>query len=376
MRVFIAMKKGTVFRVREPGWLCGLAGLVMVLAGSWGCATMINEFYSHSPPRLADPKNAPPVPAPLTPPRELNKMSLPAYRIEPPDVISIEMFKMVPIPPYRIETYDVLAIRVLGTLLDQPIDGYYLVDADGTVDLGPAYGRVRIAGMTLEEARQTITRHLEAVLRQPEVSLQLARASGIQPVTGTYLVGPDGSINLRAYGTVRVAGLTIVEAKQAIERHLTQYFDSPEVAVDVVGYNSKVYYIITQGAGMGDNVIRVPITGNETVLDALSQVRGLSQLSSKQIWIARPAPPELGCQQILPIDWDAITQGAMTATNYQILPGDRIYISQDEAMAWSNFISKILTPVERVAGAAGLGASTIRQFQYLGEKGGGGGPWW
>ncbi|MCS7306527.1 MAG: polysaccharide biosynthesis/export family protein [Thermoguttaceae bacterium] len=370
------MKEPIVFRLSGPGGLYGLAGLAVLLGLSCGCATMINEFYSHSPPRLVDPKNAPPVPAPVQPPRELNKISLPAYRIEPPDVISIEMLKMIPIPPYRIEIYDVLAIRVLGTLLDQPIDGYYLVDADGTVDLGPAYGRVRIAGMTLEEARQTITRHLEAVLRQPEVSLQLARASGIQPVTGTYLVGPDGTINLRAYGTVRVAGMTLVEAKQAIERHLTQYFDSPEVAVDVVGYNSKVYYIITQGAGMGDNVIRVPITGNETVLDALSQVRGLSQLSSKQIWIARPAPPELGCQQILPVDWDAITQGGMTATNYQILPGDRIYIAQDEAMAWSNFISKIFTPVERVAGVAGLGASTIRQFQYLGEQGGGGGPWW
>lgn len=347
----------------------------MVLGWSCGCASLINEFYTHTPPRLVDPYHAPPVPASMAPPRELAKVTLPAYRIEPPDDISIEMLKMVPIPPYRIEVYDVLAIRVLGTLLDQPIDGYYLVDAEGTVDLGPAYGRVRIAGMTLEEARQTITRHLEAVLRQPEVSLQLARASAIQPVSGIYRVGPDGTINLRAYGTVRVAGMTIPEAKQAIERHLSQYFDSPEVAVDVVGYNSKCYYIIIQGAGMGDNVFRVPITGNETVLDALAQVRGLSQLSSKQIWIARPAPPEFGCQQILPVDWDALAQGGMTATNYQILPGDRIYIAQDEALAWSNFISKILTPVERIAGAAGLGASTIRQFQYLGEERGGG-PWW
>ncbi|HOM16892.1 MAG TPA: polysaccharide biosynthesis/export family protein, partial [Thermoguttaceae bacterium] len=230
----MAMERGKLVSGNSAGqWMC-LVGLAMVLGLSWGCASVINEFYTHTPPRLVDPKNAPPVPPASAPPRELAKMSLPAYRIEPPDVISIEMLKMVPIPPYRIETYDVLAIRVLGTLLDQPIEGYYLVDADGTVDLGPAYGRVRIAGMSIEEARQTITRHLEAVLRQPEVSLQLARSSGVQPVTGTYLVGPDGTINLRAYGTVRVAGMTIVQAKQAIERHLTQFFDSPEVALDVV----------------------------------------------------------------------------------------------------------------------------------------------
>ena len=55
-------------------------------------------------------------------------------------------------------------------------------------------------------------------------------------------------------------------------------------------YNSKVYYVITEGAGQGDLVARLPITGNETVLDAISQINGLSRLSSKNIWIARPTP--------------------------------------------------------------------------------------
>ena len=59
--------------------------------------------------------------------------------------------------------------------------------------------------------------------------------------------------------------------------------------MDVVAYNSKVYYIITQGAGLGDSVRRLPVTGNETVLDAISQIGGLSQVSSKNIWIARPS---------------------------------------------------------------------------------------
>lgn len=346
----------------------GLALLALLwVPTACGCYTLTSEFYAHALPNLPDPRNAPPVPPEMAPPRELAKMSLPAYRIEPPDVLTIEMVKMVPLPPYRIETYDVLAINVQGTLLDQPIQNYYVVEGEGTVELGPAYGKVRIAGMTMDEAKQAITRHLEATLKAPEVSLQLARASGVQPVTGTYLVGPDGTINLRAYGTVRLAGMTLVEAKQALEKHLTQFLDSPEVSLDVAGYNSKVYYIITQGAGQGDNVVRVPITGNETVLDAISQVRGLSQLSSTDIWIARPAPPEFGCQQILPVDWEAMTQGAMTATNYQILPGDRVYIAQDEAMAWTNFIAKVTGPIERVAGVAGLGASTIRQFQNMGR---------
>ena len=79
-------------------------------------------------------------------------ISLPSYRVEPPDILQVEMLKLVPLPPYRIAIYDVLQIRVLGTILDQPIDGFFLVEGEGIISLGPAYGSVRDVGMTIEEA--------------------------------------------------------------------------------------------------------------------------------------------------------------------------------------------------------------------------------
>ena len=306
-----------------------------------------------------------PTPPPIEPPRELSMRSLPAYRIEPPDILQIELMKMVPLPPYRVEAYDVLTIQVLGTLLDAPINNYYMVEAEGQVNLGPAYGEIQIAGMTIEEATEAIRQKLLGTLRQPEVSIELARASGMAPVTGTYLVGPDGTVNLRQYGAVRVAGMTVTEAKLVVERHLQEFFDSPEVSVDVAAYNSKVYYVITQGANMGDNVVRVPVTGNETLLDAVSQVQGLSQVSSKKIWIARPAPGGFGCEQILPVDWKAITRGGVTETNYQLLPGDRIFIAHDPMIAFTNFIAKAKGPFEHVLGFGGLTSSTIRAFRSV-----------
>jgi polysaccharide export outer membrane protein len=307
------------------------------------------------------------------PPRELAKVSLPVYRIEPPDVVQIEVLKVVPLPPYRIESLDVLQISCSGTLPDQPILGYFLVDAEGMVDLGPGYGSVRVAGMTIPQARDAIDAHLRKVLKMPEVSLQLARAASVQAVSGNYLVASDGTINLRQYGLVRVSGMTLAEARAAIERQLSVFFDSPKVSLDVVAYNSKVYYIITEGAGMGDNIVRVPVTGNETVLDALGQVRGLSQLSSKKIWIARPAPYEFQCEQILPVDYEAVTRGASVATNYQIMPGDRLFIAEDRNMALANFLGKVISPFERVAGFAGLTASTIRNYSVPFNSTSGGG---
>jgi polysaccharide biosynthesis/export protein len=332
--------------------------LLLAIVGLAGCHAV--DFY--------DTGLQQPVPPELEPPRELNMVSLPAYRVSPPDILMIEMLKTVPLPPYRIDIYDVLQIRVLGTLVDQPIDNFFLVEGEGIVTLGPAYGRVHVAGMTVEEASAAITAKLRAMLERPEVSVQLARTSGTSPVTGEYLVGPDGTVNLRQYGTLHVAGKTITEIRVALNKHLAQFFDSPDASVDVRQYNSRVFYVITEGAGMGDNIRRVPITGSDTVMDALSAVNGLSQVSSAQVWVARPAPGNFGCEQILPVDYEAITKGASTATNYQIMPGDRVFVAGDNMIAANTWLTKMTAPLERLLGIASLGTSSARGWETLGRE--------
>lgn len=336
-----------------------LGGLVSLL----GCQTMGTPAGPPTQAHEAAMQEAAPVE--MAPPRELQKMTLPCYRVEPPDVLQIEVTKVVPLPPYRLEVYDVLQIEVLGALAEQPIANLFMVEVDGMVNFGPTYGRVRLLGLSVDEASLAIQRHLGQVLRTPQVSLRLVQATGVQPVSGVFLVGPDGTVNLRSYGQVGVAGMTLAEAKLTLQQHLSRFLESPNVTVDVVSYNSKVYYIITQGAGLGDSIVRVPITGNETVLDALSQIQGFSQVSSKEVWIARPAPQGSHCEQVLPVDWVAITQGGSTGTNYQILPGDRVYIAEDHTIATTNFISKILSPFERIVGFAGLTGTTVRTYKNL-----------
>src|SRR5262249_18276970 len=148
--------------------------------------------------------------------------------------------------------------------------------------------------------------------------------------SGQHLVRQDGTIDLGSYGCVMVAGLTLAQAKVAIERHLSQYLLEPELSIDVLAYNSKVYYVIFDGAGYGMSAYPFPTPGRETVLDAISQISGLPAVSStRKIWVARPAPPNHPCMQILPVDWLAITQGGATTTNYQLFPGDRVYVQSD-----------------------------------------------
>ena len=140
--------------------------------------------------------------------------------------------------------------------------------------------------------------------------------------------------------------------------------------MDVYAYNSKVYYVITQGAGLGDGVFRFPITGNETVLDAISQINGLQQVSSTKIWVARPTD-EPGKVQNLPVNWQQITAGANACTNYQILPGDRVFIQEDKLIALDTGLAKIMAPIERVMGFSLLGVGTVTRFSGPVLQGGG-----
>ena len=323
-------------------------------------------------------------------PRELDKATIPVYRVEPPDVLLVEAVNNIRPAGMPLRAGEQLVIRASGLLFPtepdpDPVEAeFYLINSlfviqpDGAVDLGPVYGSVPVAGLSLRDAEQAIIRHLreEIGLAEPRVSVSLPDLAGRQAIAGELLVGPDGTINLGIYGTIYVAGMTVEEIKQVLEAHLAQFMLEPEVRVSVLGYNSKMFYVITDGGGFGEQVVRLPYTGNETVLDAVSQIQGLSDVSSKNMWVARPADPEMPCAQKLPVDWRGITQDGLTATNYQLFPGDRIYIKADHLIATDNHLSKILAPLERLAGAVTLGSGAARSIEFydrFGQFGGGGG---
>ncbi|MBN2580001.1 MAG: polysaccharide biosynthesis/export family protein [Pirellulales bacterium] len=351
-----------LFTSREISGLAGLVTLISFLAGS-GCQTV------QKPPAPA-PVAAVPVQACSFTPQELHKTVLPTYVIEPPDILTIDAIRVVPRSPYHLRSLDALSIQVQGTFPDAPISGVYVIEPGGFVQLGPRYGSVHVAGMTLEEAQAAIQRQLLPVLRTPVTFVGLAQVASGQQIAGLHLVGPDGTVTLGSYGSVPVVGMTIAQAKSAIERHLSYYFDHPEVAVDIYAYNSKMYYIVTQGAGLGDGVYRFPVTGNETVLDAIAQINGLQQVSSKKIWIARPTC-QPGAVQVLPVKWEEITAEACASTNYQILPGDRVFIAEDKMIALDTSLAKITAPFERIMGFSLLGVGTATRFSGPVLQGGG-----
>jgi len=295
-------------------------------------------------------------------PNEEFKTTLPLYVVEPPDILLIDALRVIPKAPYRLEPLDIVQIESENVLPDYPITGEYQIDASGRVNLGSQYGKATISGLTIDEAETAIQDKLLELLVNPVTTINLLETAGSQQIAGEHQVAPDGMVNLGTYGQVYVAGLTLEQVKEAIEKKLDEYLEAPEVIVDVSAYNSKFYYVISDGAGLGDQVVRLPINGGETVLDAISEIGGLGGQATKDIWVARPSPDHGGYEQRLPVNWDAICKQGITATNYQIFPGDRVFIRASELNRIDAMVARATAPVERIAGTLFLGTATIRNL--------------
>ncbi|HLJ12359.1 MAG TPA: polysaccharide biosynthesis/export family protein [Planctomycetaceae bacterium] len=319
-------------------------------------------------------------------PTEMQKVSIPPYRVEAPDILSIEAVNNIRPAEDPLHAGDELVILASNTLPIDPqgdaveqefkripmyrnADGSpvpYRVQSDGTVDLGPEYGAVLVEGLTVKDTRLAIEKHLRdnAGLDEPKVTVSMPNVNGKQLISGEHLIRPDGTVSLGVYGSVYVNGMTLDEVKSAVEEHLSHYIHQPEMQIDVLAYNSKVIYVISDGAGSGESLVRVPFTGNETVLDVMSQVDGLSEVSAKNnLWLARPGPHGSEVTQKMAIDWRGITQDAVTTTNYQLLPGDRIYVKADPLIVADSTIAKFTVPLSRLLGFTLLGNGTVRSLQ-------------
>ncbi len=130
-------------------------------------------------------------------------------------------------------------------------------------------------------------------------------------------------LNLRAY--LKDEDLGLVEDGRAIEPARSR-----RLAVDVSAYNSKFYYVQGSVAQPG----RFHVTGNETVLDAITLAGGLLPgVGSHNVRLVRPAPTGAGREQVLPVNLAAIVVAGDTTTNYQLIPGDRLIVYGDPPAA-------------------------------------------
>jgi len=138
-------------------------------------------------------------------------------------------------------------------------------------------------------------------------------------------VMPDGTIDLGQYGRIVVAGMIVEQIEIAVTAAVQSLHPDKVIKPINVRLNvaeSAVYYVMGEVNAPGS----YPLIGRETVLDGIVTAGGLSDRASEcQVILSRPTPPG-SCRIVLPVCYDRVVQLGDTTTNYQLRPGDRIFV--------------------------------------------------
>ena len=173
------------------------------------------------------------------------------------------------------------------------------------------------------------------VMRHPEVSSQ-------------FIVNSEGKIQYQFVGDIKVAGLTKEEASKLIIEKLSAYIVSPDVTVKIIGYNSKVVYVIGEVANPG----RIFMHGDTiTVREALLE-SGLPLLSAstKKCPLITPAASAKPAHKDVNV-FNLLYEGDLRE-NLVMKPGDVLYIPATILSKAMRVISPVTQPVTTGAGGA------------------------
>ena len=245
----------------------------------------------------------------ISTPKELLKQPLPTYMVEIGDTVLIEAVK-----------FDA-SIRLPGDQVIKP---------DGHISLGE-FGEYMAHGKTIEQIGLEVQQLIDDQIRRDlEVAYQIERRQrendevladrrnaasvDLEEDDDDDLTDDDNELSLKS--------IEDEESRIALERRILESILSNEISVRLVTWDSKKIYVLGEVNSPGS----FDYNGTHTVLDALIEAGGLtSGANEHKILVARPTTCN-SCRIVMTVCYDQIVQLGDTTSNYQLMPGDRVFV--------------------------------------------------
>ena len=139
-------------------------------------------------------------------------------------------------------------------------------------------------------------------------------------------VTDDGRITMPLIGKVDVSGLTPTEVEQRIKTLLEKFINKPDVSVTVLEAGSKPISVIGAVTRPG----RIGITGNITLIQAITQAGGLASGYGRTLYVLRTAAN--GLTEQIAIDIDDLMVNGNPDLNLPLRANDVINVPIDSAI--------------------------------------------
>jgi polysaccharide biosynthesis/export protein len=206
----------------------------------------------------------------------------------------------------------------------------------------------------------------------PDDQLVIRALEGLDLADKPVLIGTNGNITLPLIGRVKAAGLTVEQLEAEIASRLKVYVQEPQISVTVTEFRSQPVSVF--GAVTTPGVVQ--LRGRKTLYEVLSMAGGPRETAGSTVSIIRLAengpiplpgagPDATGRYSSAELDMQQILDGKNPAANIEIMPHDVISVSQGNARTLY-----VVGDVQR-AGAFNLGSQhTVSVLSALSLAGG------
>lgn len=137
-------------------------------------------------------------------------------------------------------------------------------------------------------------------------------------------VSQNGTVSLPLIGAVRVGGLTVTEAQDAIGGKLKEYVIHPQVTLFIKEYSNKKVFVLGEVKSPGS--YELPPEAKLTVLEAVSLAGGFTPIAAPdRTKVIRAID---GRNQSFVIEVSAITKRGEKQKDIPLEPSDVVYVPQ------------------------------------------------
>lgn len=255
---------------------------------------------------------------------------------------------LVPMDNYTVEISDTVSVEPVSFDATIRLPGDQVVKPDGTISLGE-FGDYQANGKTVGLMQLEIQAQIDDKIRsQMEVEFakseaRLERQEQDSDVDSLDLEpeedadDADGeSIEIDSDNESRKNDRRN-RARREFERRLDEMVQQNRVSVRLTNWDSKKIYVLGDVNSPGSFLYR----GNETVLDAIIEAGGIASKANRHdIIVSRPSSCG-DCRTVMKVCYDQIVQLGDASTNYQLLPGDRVFVP---SLTFADDLKQTLNP--------------------------------
>lgn len=283
-----------------------------------------------------------------------NKLLKPAKAISDAPGRSLLLPKelaLAPLDVYFVDIGDSILIEPVKFDATIRLPGDQTVQPDGHISLGE-FGRVQVAHKTIEQIETEVQAKIDEQLRRDlNIDYEIERrerveqrefekraadrarakreAESARRDEGEKKNADDSAdrfkiteLNSGADDDLPLDFANDEEERLALERRINESLTQNQISVRLLNWDSKKIYVLGEVNSPGS----FTFLGNETVLDAIIEAGGINTKANRhQIIVSRPSTCS-SCRTVMKVCYDQLVQLGDASTNYQLQPGDRVFV--------------------------------------------------